>query len=102
MPQSHRRPRPVAKRRDRTREARARETQATQDRAKERTISPARYLRRRVFGWTLVALGIGVGVQHWLHHLGLFTLITPGWDDIVAGYPMGIALGIAGAIVLSR
>lgn len=93
---------PQAKRRDKPREAQARETQAAQKQAEARKLSPAAYTRRRVLGWSLVALGVIVGVQHLVHHLGFHTLISPGWDDLVAGYPLAAILGIAGAIVLSR
>lgn len=90
------------KRRDKPREAQARETQAAQKQAEARKLSPAAYTRRRVLGWSVVALGVLIGVQHFVHHLGFFTLISPGWDDLVAGYPLAAFLGIAGAIVLSR
>ncbi len=65
-------------------------------------MSPRAYLRRRILGWILVALGVIVGVQHLGHHLGFYTLISEGWDDLVAGYPLALLLGVAGAIVLSR
>ncbi|MGH2579441.1 MAG: hypothetical protein ACRDGP_01155 [Actinomycetota bacterium] len=104
MPESkaRRRSTPQPKRRDKTREARARDTQAAQNEAETRKLSPAAYTKRRVLGWSLVALGVVVFVQHLMHHMGFFTLISPGWDDLVAGYPLAAVLGIAGAIVLSR
>ena len=104
MPESRvrRRGSPQGKRRDKPREAQARETQAAQKQAEARKLSPAAYTRRRVLGWSVVALGVLIGVQHLMHHLGFFTLISPGWDDLVAGYPLAAILGIAGAILLSR
>ncbi|MEP6666233.1 MAG: hypothetical protein ABJA81_07290 [Nocardioidaceae bacterium] len=60
------------------------------------------YRARRITGWSLVSLGIAIGVQHFVRHLGVFTLISPGMDDITAGYPVGILLGMAGVIVLSK
>jgi hypothetical protein len=53
-------------------------------------------------GWALVVLGVGVGLQHLIHHMGAYTLISPGWDDIVAGYPLAGILGLVGVLVLSK
>ncbi len=91
----------MTKRRNKVAEARARETKAAQRRAEERRISPAAYRRRRIGGWTLVALGVSVALQHLVHHFGAFTLISNGWDDLAAGYPLAGAVGVAGAIILS-
>lgn len=90
------------RRRDKADEARARETRAAQRRAEEGKLTLPAYRRRRLLGWSLVTLGVIVGVQHFISHLGVFSLISPGVDDIVAGYPLAGLLGIAGAIVLSR
>ena len=85
------------------REAQARETQAAQQRAHDRKqITLRAYRFRRVTGWGLVALGIVVGVSHWLSHIGLWGFASQGVMDLAAGYPMAVLLGIAGAIVLSR
>lgn len=89
-------------RRDKAAEARARETQASQQKSETRQITLAQYRRRRVLGWTLVGLGIAVFVQHLISHLGFFTLISPGWDDLVAGYPLAGLLGIGGVILLTK
>lgn len=104
MPQSKQRRRGgvQAKRRDKTAQARVREAQVAQRQAEAKKLTPAAYRRRRILGWTLVALGVVVGVQHFISHLGVFSLISPGVDDVVAGYPLAGLLGIAGAIVLSK
>lgn len=101
MPQSKQRRRGgvQAKRRDKTGQARVR---VAQRQAEAKKLTPAAYRRRRILGWTLVALGVVVGVQHFISHLGVFSLISPGVDDVVAGYPLAGLLGIAGAIVLSK
>jgi hypothetical protein len=91
-----------ARRRDKAVEARARETRAAQRRAEEGKLTLPAYRRRRLIGWSLVTLGVIVGVQHFISHLGVFSLISPGVDDIVAGYPLAAVLGIAGTIVLSK
>ncbi|MGH2695682.1 MAG: hypothetical protein ACRDIW_01685 [Actinomycetota bacterium] len=102
MPQSKVRRKAKPRSRDKAREARARETQAAQARAESKKLSPAAFKRRRVIGWTLVALGVIVFVQHLISHAGFFTLISPGWDDLVAGYPLAGVLGLGGALLLSR
>jgi hypothetical protein len=55
-----------------------------------------------VLGWVLVGLGVVVFVQHLVSHAGFFTLVSPGVDDIIAGYPLAALLGVIGAVVLSR
>jgi hypothetical protein len=55
-----------------------------------------------MIGWTLVGFGVAIGVQHLLSHLGFFHVISPGWDDLLVGYPMAALLGITGSIVLSK
>lgn len=91
-----------SRRRDKRAEARAKETQRAQHEAEAGKLTLAAYRRRRLLGWSLVGLGVVVGVQHWLSHLGLFSVISPGVDDVVVGYPLAGLLGIAGAIVLSK
>lgn len=92
----------VAKTRDKRREARARQTQRAQERASSRQASPRAARARRTIGWVLVALGIVVGVSHWLTHLGAWDFASQGIEDLIAGYPMAALLGIGGAVVLSR
>jgi len=94
--------RPSGGRRDRSRTARARETQAAQRQAGSKKISPTAYRRRRILGWTLVVLAIVVGVSHWMEHLGMFSFASEGIEDLVAGYPLAGVLGIASVIVLSK
>lgn len=103
MPQSkaRRKSKPRSKR-GKAGEARGRATQTAQARAKARKLTPASYARRRVIGWTLVVLGVIVFVQHLISHAGFFTLISRGWDDLVAGYPLAGVLGLGGALLLSR
>ncbi|MGH2573289.1 MAG: hypothetical protein ACRDGU_07400 [Actinomycetota bacterium] len=91
-----------SRQRDGARETRARDTQAMQKQAEGRKMTPSSYRRRRFLGWGLAGLGVVVFVQHLLSHLGFFTLISPGWDDLVAGYPLALILGVAAAVVLSK
>lgn len=92
---------PKSKGRRKTRE-RARERVATSQAAvEERKLTPAQYIRRRIFGWSIVALGITFGVTHWLAHLGALYEDRPVWD-LTIGYPMAALLAIGGAIVLSK
>ncbi|MGH2652895.1 MAG: hypothetical protein ACRDHV_00905 [Actinomycetota bacterium] len=55
-----------------------------------------------MLGWSLVGLGVAVFLQHLVSHAGFFTLVSPGVDDVIAGYPLAGLLALAGAIVLSR
>jgi hypothetical protein len=92
----------LRKARDKRREARATETQHNQRRAAARRLSPRAYSVRRTMGCGLVALGLIVGVSHWLTHIGAWDFARQGVEDLVAGYPMAALLGIVGAVVLSR
>jgi hypothetical protein len=92
----------VAKTRDKRREARVRQTQRAQERAASRQVSPRAARARRTIGWVLVGPGVLVGASHWLTHLGAWDFASQGIEDLVAGYPMAVLLGISGAVVLSR
>lgn len=92
-------PRPRKRRKTRQREAR--ETQVAQQKAEKKKITPEQYMMRRVFGWGLVALALAVGVSHWLAHFGVLYEDTGLWD-LTIGYPMAGLLGVTGAIVLSK
>ena len=98
---SHRSP---SKRKDKAAEMRARTTQGAQQQAEKhkKTMTLAAYRRRRVLGWTAVVLGVVVGAQHLVQHMGFLTLVSPGVDDLIAGYPLAGLLGIGGAILLSK
>ncbi len=94
---------PKSRDRGKSRRAQARVTQAAQHRAEERRkISYQRYRLRRIVGWSLVVLGVGVGISHWLTHLQVWDFASQGIEDLLAGYPMGAALAVGGAIVLSK
>jgi hypothetical protein len=91
-----------SRRRDKTGDARAAATQASQRRAERGKITPTAYRRRRIVGWSLVGLGVAIGVQHLFSHMGFFQVISAGMDDLVVGYPIAAALGIADSVVLSK
>jgi hypothetical protein len=92
---------PESRKRRRASEKRAAETQAAQQRAEKRMLTPAQYMRRRSFGWSLVALGVLIGVTHWLAHLGVLYEDTGLWD-LTIGYPTAALVGVLGAVVLSK
>lgn len=102
MPASKGRSKGRPKERAKARAARARATQAAQRESDKRKLSPAQYGRRRALGWVLVGLGVAVFVQHLISHAGFFTLVSPGVDDVIAGYPLAGLLGLAGVLLLSR
>ena len=56
--------------------------------------------RRRLVraGQALMALGLLVGVVHWLAHLGAFGGSPSGVVDLVVGYPMAGLLFMGGAV----
>jgi hypothetical protein len=105
MPVSRKRtkPKPPPKRRNKTRDAQARETQTAQQKAASvKKLSPAAFMRRRILGWSLVGLAVLVGVSHLVEHLGFFSFASQGVEDLLAGYPMAFLLGIIGVIILSK
>lgn len=54
-------------------------------------------------GQAVMATGTVVAISHWLAHLEVFGPgQPPGWLDLVAGYPTGALLLIAGAILAGR
>ncbi len=65
-----------------------------------------RYRRRRLYlrsGQVIMLTGVTVLIVHWLAHLEAFGPSQPeGWIDLAAGYPMGMVLLIAGAIIASK
>jgi di/tricarboxylate transporter len=52
-------------------------------------------------GWALIGLAGVIALQHLIHHFGAFTLISNGWDDLAAGYPLAALLGVIGTVILS-
>lgn len=102
MPRSKGRSARRSTRRARASATRARATRAAQREADQRKLTSTQYRRRRVLGWSLVGLGVAVFLQHLVSHAGFFTLVSPGVDDVIAGYPLAGLLAVAGAIVLSR
>lgn len=65
-----------------------------------------KYWRKRRFvriGQGLMLAGVLVAVVHWLAHIEAFGPQQPAlWLDLVAGYPMGGVLLIAGGIIAGR
>ena len=93
---------PRSKKRARVQQQKAREAQRAQEVAQAGKMTFAQYQRRRFFGWALVGVGVAVAVSHWVQHLGVWALMSPGWSDLLIGYPTGGLLAVAGAIVLSK
>lgn len=65
-----------------------------------------KWRRRQVFlrsGQALMAIGALIAIIHWLTHLGMFGAEQPPLTlDLLAGYPMGGLLFVAGAVLASR
>lgn len=90
-----------SKQRKKAASKKAQEAAAQQQESQAKKLTPQQYMRRRFFGWTLVAAGILVGVTHWLAHLGVL-YEDSGLYDLTIGYPTAGLLGVLGAIVLSK
>ena len=78
------------------------QTKQAQKEAEEKKLTPQQYMRRRALGWSVVAAGVVIAVQHWLQHLGVHEVMSPGLADIFIGYPTGGLLVVGGAIMLSK
>ncbi|WP_202911498.1 hypothetical protein [Segeticoccus rhizosphaerae] len=73
--------------------------------AKPQRDPEAEYRRKRRIiraGQALMGLGVLVGLQHFLFHLGTFGAQPSGWQDLLIGYPTAGVLVIAGAIAAGR
>jgi len=54
-------------------------------------------------GQALMIVGAIVAATHWLAHIEAFGPgQPPGWLDLAAGYPTGVLLLLAGAILAGR
>lgn len=93
---------PKPKQRAKVVKARAERTQSNQEAAARAKALLRRYRMRRTLGWGLVVLGILVGIEHWLEHLEVLSLLPKVIGEVGLGYPMAAVLVIAGAIVLSK
>lgn len=65
-------------------------------------LTPAQVERRRRLGWGLVVFGAVVFTQHLFSHMGFFTVISSGWDDLLVGYPLAGLLVVGGGMLLSK
>lgn len=71
---------------------------------------PVRPARRRPVGqrkraWiarALFALAVIIAATHVLEHLGVFQVMSPGWEDLLVGYPAAGVLAILAAAALGR
>jgi hypothetical protein len=61
-----------------------------------------RYRLIRLLGILLVSTGAVVLVSHWFSHVAEYHVIGRGWDDLVIGYPAGMAIAVVGFVVLGR
>lgn len=49
-----------------------------------------------------MVLGVVVFTQHLVFHMGFFTVMSSGWDDLLIGYPVAGLLGLGGGFLLSN
>lgn len=67
-----------------------------------RQLTVRQYQMRRLGGWSLIWVGVALGVSHWLTHLGLWRFASEGVMDLTAGYPTAALLVVVGSIALSK
>lgn len=90
----------MKKQRNKTTPAGTDVTLSVDELARQKYRRRARNLR---IGQIIMGLGFLVAAVHWLAHLEAFGPSQPeGWVDLVAGYPMGVALLVVGAIISSK
>lgn len=92
---------PQSRQRKRTAARKAQQATARNEESEVRKLTPEQYMRRRGYGWALVAAGAAIAVTHWIAHLG-FLYDATGVTDLAIGYPTGGLLAVLGAIVLSK
>lgn len=61
-----------------------------------------RYRLIRLSGIVLISTGAVLFVSHWFSHVADYHVIGRGWDDLVIGYPAGMAIAVVGFVVLGR
>jgi hypothetical protein len=80
---------------------RARVTQRAQAEAHVSASTSYRARRnRRVLAVSMMVIGAFVGVSHWIGHLGVFHVASPGVEDLLIGYPTALLLVVGGAMLL--
>ena len=53
-------------------------------------------------GQVLMAIGVVIGVVHWLAHIGTFGGQPSGLTDLLAGYPAAAVVFVVGAILAGQ
>ena len=73
------------------------------DTAREKTSLRSRMrdpVTRQKIAMVLIGLGVVIFAQHWVSHLGFFTLISGSADDLLVGYPTAGVLVVTGLMML--
>ncbi|PZS03621.1 MAG: hypothetical protein DLM56_08570 [Pseudonocardiales bacterium] len=99
-PHQQQRARHDQERREQAEEARARETQEAQAKAAERRRRYQSWRRRRIATALLLGLAGIVAVSHLLEHLDVLRVMSPGWQDLLIGYPTAGLIAIVALVVL--
>lgn len=97
-------PRPTPRRRNYRRAAERRRHHQHQELTAQAARATTRRRRRRLVraGQLLMAVGVVVAVIHWFAHLGAFGGQPSALVDLLAGYPAGGVLFVAGAILAGQ
>lgn len=70
-----------------------------QEKAAERRRQHLRGRRRSRIAYVLFGLAVLVAGSHIVEHLGVFQLLSPGWQDLLIGYPTAGILAVAGGML---
>ena len=71
-----------------------------QDAAAQREVRIRKRHRRRWIARGLLVAAVLVAVSHALEHADAFRLLSPGWQDILIGYPTAGVLAVVGLMLL--
>lgn len=62
--------------------------------------------RQKLWGWVAIGVAALVALNHFLEHVDTLALLnpvlSPSWQDVVAGYPVAIVLVLAGVMLLGQ
>lgn len=58
--------------------------------------------RRHVIAYVMWAVAGIMAIGHFFEHLGTFTIVSSGFEDLVLGWPMAMLIAVAGVFVYGR
>ncbi len=70
--------------------------------AQKRLQHAAKTRQKHIVGAVLIALGFVVAAAHIVEHLDYLRLMSPGWQDLLIGYPTAGLLILAGFVLVGQ